>query len=100
MGVAVGSGCVRWRVEFSRGVVLNFKENALPVSGLVLAMLLWGSSFIAMKVAVAAHDPVWVIFGRMTVASAVFAVFHRRLREAGVVREDWGWLAFMAICEP
>ena len=76
------------------------KGNALPVSGLILAMLLWGSSFIAMKVAVAVHDPVWVIFGRMAVASTIFGLFWRRLRSARVRRDDWGWLAFMAVCEP
>lgn len=76
------------------------RGNALPVFGLVVAMLLWGSSFIAMKVAVAVHDPVWVIFGRMAVASTVFVLFGQRLRGARARREDWGWLAFMAICEP
>jgi drug/metabolite transporter (DMT)-like permease len=70
------------------------------VLGLVLAMMLWGSSFIAMKVAVAIHDPVWVIFGRMAVASLVFLVLWPRFRGVRVHREDWGWLALMAICEP
>jgi drug/metabolite transporter (DMT)-like permease len=74
--------------------------NTAPVCGLVLAMMLWGSSFIAMKVAVSIHDPVWVIFGRMAVASLIFVLFHQRIKGVSIVGKDWGWLGFMAFCEP
>jgi drug/metabolite transporter (DMT)-like permease len=73
---------------------------ALPICGLVVAMIIWGSSFIAMKMAVAVHDPIWVIFGRMLVASVIFVVLLKRLRDIEVRRQDLGLLALMALCEP
>jgi len=63
-------------------------------------MMLWGSSFIAMKLAVSVHDPVWVIFGRMTVASLIFLLCSKRFKGVRVRQGDWGWLALMAFCEP
>ena len=72
----------------------------LPTLALVLAMLIWGSSFIAMKVALRAFDPMPVVLGRMLVASLVFLLFWRRLRQVSYVRGDWKYLAFMALCEP
>jgi drug/metabolite transporter (DMT)-like permease len=80
--------------------VENSQGRVLPVCGLVLAMMLWGSSFIAMKLAVSIHDPIWVIFGRMAVASFIFILFIQRFRKVRVRREDWGWLLLMAFCEP
>jgi len=35
-------------------------------------MLFWGSSFIALKIAFAAHDPMQVIFWRMAIGSLLF----------------------------
>jgi drug/metabolite transporter (DMT)-like permease len=78
----------------------NSAGTTWPVLGLIVAMMLWGSSFIAMKMAVAVHDPVWVIFGRMLVASAIFASFGRRFKNIRVLRKDWIWIGFMALCEP
>lgn len=75
-------------------------ETAWPIAGLIVAMMLWGSSFIAMKMAVAVHDPVWVIFGRMITASAIFALLGGRIKTVRVLREDWVWIGFMAMCEP
>lgn len=41
-------------------------------------MLLWSSSFIAMKVALTGFDPMVMIFGRMAIASAIFLAVWRR----------------------
>lgn len=69
--------------------------------GLVGAMLLWGSSFVALKIAFRAYDPMVVIFSRMILASLCFLVFWSRLT-GGVAyrRGDWRWLLLMAFCEP
>ena len=64
-------------------------------------MVLWASSFIALKIAFRAYDPMVVIFGRMAVASVCFLFFCRWFRNS--VNFQWGDLKFillMALCEP
>lgn len=72
----------------------------LPVLGLLAAMVLWGSSFIAMKIALRFYDPVVVMCGRMLIAALVFMLFHRHFGKFEYHRGDWRLLAFMAFCEP
>jgi drug/metabolite transporter (DMT)-like permease len=69
--------------------------------GLIGAMVLWGSSFIALKIAFRAYDPMVVIFGRLILASFCFLLFWHHLT-GGVQyrRGDWRWLLLMAFCEP
>lgn len=70
-------------------------------AGLVTAMVLWASSFVALKLAFRSYDPMVVIFGRMVVASLCFAPFIRGFRSATFFhREDLRLLLFMAFCEP
>ena len=81
------------------------QDNAIKqywaVAGLLLAMVLWGSSFAALKIAFRAYDPMVVIFGRMAVASVCFLVLGRWVVSSMPVR--WGDLKYilaMALCEP
>ncbi|MFP5259828.1 MAG: DMT family transporter [Acidobacteriota bacterium] len=67
---------------------------------LVGATILWGSSFIAMKIAMREISPLLVVFGRMAVASAVFGLLWRRLGGLKAGKGDWPWIIFMAFCEP
>ena len=46
--------------------------RALAMAALVLAMALWGSSFIALKLAFAELPALWVIAGRMLLGALVF----------------------------
>lgn len=67
---------------------------------LVIAMALWGSSFIALKFAFSELPPMWVIFGRMALGSLVFLLvwcWRGRLR---YLRGDWKYLLGLAVCEP
>jgi len=73
---------------------------ALPYAALVLAMALWGSSFIAMKVAVAAFDPMVVVFSRMGIASIIFVFCFRDVHVIRYLPGDWKPIAFMVLCEP
>ena len=50
-------------------VVKNTMGRWLPVICLVTAMLLWASSFIALKIAFKSYSPMIVIWGRMLVGS-------------------------------
>ena len=66
-----------------------------------MAMLLWSSSFIALKVAFREFDPMVVIFGRMLVASLCFLVVGKRLARSLDYRPgDYKPILFMAFCEP
>ena len=45
---------------------------ALPFFSLLVAMLLWGSSFVAFKYAVMIYDPVVVVLARMIISAFLF----------------------------
>ncbi len=72
----------------------------LAHAALLASVVLWGSSFIAMKVAVAGYGPMVVVWGRMALASLVFLAASRSLRrEIFQVRDIWAIL-LMAFFEP
>ena len=76
-------------------------KNYLPVVALLLAMVLWASSFIALKIAFLEYDPMVVIFSRMFVATLCFLVFGKRLYRSIDYRPgDYKLIIFMAFCEP
>lgn len=72
----------------------------MPQMALVLATLLWGSSFIALKVAFEGYSPIWVIFIRMAAASLCFVLLWGRLKHFQYQRGDWRLLALMSLAEP
>jgi len=72
----------------------------LPVASLLLAMLLWASSFVALKLAFRSYHPMVVIFGRMFIASLCFLVFVPSFRKIRFRRRDLKYLFIMAVCEP
>ena len=65
---------------------------------LVLAMALWGSSFIALKFAFAELPPMWVIFGRMALGSLVFLLAWRWRGRLDYRPGDWRYLLALADC--
>jgi drug/metabolite transporter (DMT)-like permease len=76
-------------------------HRILPQIGLLVAMVLWASSFIALKIAFRAYDPMVVIFGRMLVASlCLLAVGFRFRRAVTYQKGDYLLILFMAFCEP
>jgi drug/metabolite transporter (DMT)-like permease len=73
----------------------------ITIIGLLLAMLLWASSFVALKLAFRAYHPMVVIFGRMAVASACFLILFIWFRHhVAYTKGDYKYLLFMALCEP
>ncbi len=81
----------------------NVTENTrrlLPMFSLVLAMLLWASSFVALKLAFRGYHPMQVIFGRMLIASLCFLPFVASFRKLNYRRRDLKYLLIMAVCEP
>ena len=72
----------------------------LPLAGLFLAMMLWGSSFIALKLAFRSYDPMVVIFGRMAIASLGFLLLLPRFKVVAYRKGDWKPLLLLAVFEP
>lgn len=79
---------------------MNSQDSWLPTLSLVTAMVLWASSFIALKIAFTGYHPMIVILGRMVVGSLCFLFFFRQLRQTSWHRADLKYLIFMAVCEP
>lgn len=75
-------------------------RQLLPAISLLTAMLLWASSFIALKLAFRSYHPMQVIFARMFIASLCFVVFIPAFRKINWRRRDLKYLLIMAICEP
>lgn len=75
-------------------------RRRLPAFSLTLAMLLWASSFVALKLAFRGYHPMQVIFGRMFVASICLAIFIPSFRRIKFRRQDAKFLLIMAACEP
>lgn len=75
-------------------------RRLLPVFSLILAMLLWASSFVALKFAFRGFHPMQVIFGRMFIASLCFAIFIPSFCKLNWRRRDLKYLLIMAGCEP
>lgn len=79
---------------------MNNRDSWLPITSLVLAMILWASSFIALKMSFQGYHPMIVMLGRMVIGSLCFLVFYRRIRHTRIHRADLKYLFFMALCEP
>jgi len=76
------------------------RDILIPVMALIAAMVLWASSFIALKLAFIAYDPMVVIFGRMVTASLCLLPFAGMVKRNLPRREDLPALVFMLACEP
>lgn len=76
------------------------QSQYVAVVALLTAVLLWSSSFIALKIAMAVYDPTFVIFGRMMLASLCFLFFIPNFKKQPIRKGDFKWLVFMAFCEP
>lgn len=75
-------------------------KKILPVLALLLAMVLWGSSFVAMKYSFQVMHPLSVILGRMVIASLCFLPFFRSFARMGLHRRHVLPVLAMCTCEP
>lgn len=80
--------------------LLNAASQRRAMVCLVLAMLFWGSSFIAAKIAFAEWPPLWVIFSRMVLGSAIFLCAWRWRGQFDYRNGDWKYLLGLATCQP
>lgn len=72
----------------------------LPMLALTLAMLLWGSSFIALKHVLGVWEFGQVLFMRMLVAGLCWLLLWRHLWRFTYQAGDWRWLALLGTLEP
>lgn len=72
----------------------------LPTASLTLAVTLWASSFVVLKIAFQTYHPMQVMFGRMLIASLCSLIFLPAFRRIRWRRSDLKYLLLMGICEP
>jgi drug/metabolite transporter (DMT)-like permease len=72
----------------------------LSVSAVLLAMFLWGSSFVALKSAFLVADPWWIIWCRMAIASGAGFMLLWAFPRLCIRRSDIPLLITMGLCEP
>ena len=75
-------------------------SDALAPLALAGAVVFWGTSFVATKIALTALAPMTVIWLRMIVASLFFAPFWARVPRPAQQAGDWRWLLGITICIP
>ena len=79
---------------------MNKDNPVAPYVCLVIAMVLWASTFVALKIAFRTYDPMVVIFGRMAVASLCALFFPMAFKNIDFRLKDAKYMALMVICEP
>lgn len=75
-------------------------SRLLPSLALLLAMLIWSSSFIALKIGLVGFSPLQLIAGRMAVAVLCLLPFSLSLWKAFRQGRHWPLLLLMLLCEP
>lgn len=76
------------------------RHPLLPQLALVFATMLWGSSFIALKIAFESYTPVFAIFVRMLAAACCFLLVWPKLKHFEYQKGDWKLLGLMSLAEP
>ncbi len=77
------------------------KTQQLALVGLIIAIMLWSASFVAMKYAIAEFGPILTVCLRMLLAAGVLLFFLRPIaRKQQYQKGDWWLLGLLALCEP
>ena len=87
-------------LERPRFVTSRTARPVLPLLLLGGAVLFWGSSFVAIKVALGSFPPMAVMWLRMIVATIAFAPFWRRVPRPKYLAGDWKVLTIAALFIP
>ncbi len=78
----------------------TFNTQRLALPALLLAIIIWASSYVFMKVAVTEFGPMLTVFLRMILAAAVLFFFIPALKNEPYRKGDWRWFLLLALCEP
>lgn len=81
--------------------MIKLPQQQLAMAGLILAVVLWSASFVAMKLAIAEFGPIMTVFLRMILATAVLIFFLPPMaKKQQYQKGDWWLLLLLALCEP
>jgi drug/metabolite transporter (DMT)-like permease len=80
--------------------MIRKQPECFATGSLLLAVIIWGSSLVALKLAFRTYDPMVVIFSQMAVASLCFLFFIKRFRGIKYQKSDTGYVFLLALCEP
>ncbi len=72
----------------------------LPAAALLTAVVLWGGSFVAMRMAVTVLSPMAVMWCRMMIALLLIIPFYKKLIPANYQAGDWKILLPMVLFQP
>lgn len=75
-------------------------RKLLPVTALLAAVVFWGGSFTAMRLALRDLHPLSVMWCRMIVALTLLLPFIGRLRPPTYRNGEWKWIGLMVLCQP
>jgi drug/metabolite transporter (DMT)-like permease len=94
--------CFLWSSVFAAAPlgIAVMSSRITPILCLTLAMLLWASAFIALKLAFRHYDPMVVLAGRMLVASCCFVWVLRRFGPVHYRAGDWKLIGLLMLAEP
>lgn len=76
------------------------RYDLIGISSLILAMLIWASSFIGLKVAMSEYGAYTVIFARMIFASFCFVIFIKQFLKYEFTKDDIKYIVLLALFEP
>lgn len=79
---------------------MNNKLNVIGLSSIILAMIVWASSFIALKSAMIDIGPYTVIFLRMIIASLCFVYFIKSFFKYDFSKKDIKYILLLGLFEP
>lgn len=79
---------------------MNNKLNVIGLSSIILAMIVWASSFIALKSAMIDIGPYTVIFLRMIIASLCFVYFIKSFLKYDFSKKDIKYILLLGLFEP
>lgn len=77
-----------------------FSGESAGLIAVILAATIWASSFIALKIALDSVGPMSIIFGRMIVASLIFAIFIPKFLKIKFSKNDVLLIGLMVLFEP
>jgi len=79
---------------------LDKRQNLIIYPALIIAMLLWATSFPLLKLAFSYYDPMFVIWARLLASGIFFLVLWPKIRIKNYRKGDYKYLILMAIFEP
>ncbi len=79
---------------------ISNRNTFWPILAIMAAVIFWGGSFAAMRIAVAELNPWTVMWFRMTIAALLISPFLKKLKPQKYQKGDWKLLLPMVLFQP